>query len=169
MDKRTLSEWFNLYSDDLKHYLVYRMGTADVDDLVQETFIKVINAIDAFQFHSSPKTWLFSIARNVAIDELRRRKRLKWLSLVPDFSKHEPEGGEMPESVLGLNNESALIYKAILKLRPNYRDVVTLRGIKELSVGETAQILNWSENKVRSTYHRARKVLKEELGGILNE
>lgn len=168
-ERETLSEWFHLYSNDLKHYLVYRMGISDVEDLVQETFFKAIKGLNEFHGYSDPKTWLISIARHVAIDELRRRKRQKWLHFVPHPSKIEHGGGLMPESALGLNQEDGLLYEAIARLRANYHDVVILRGIKDLSVRETAQILNWSENKVRSTYHRARRELQRELGGNISE
>jgi len=162
-NKKMISDWFHLYCDDLKHYLIYRMGNADVEDFVQETFIRAIKGLDSFQSRAHPKTWLFSIARNVAIDELRKRKRAKWLHLVADHSNHEPISMNTPESLLGLNGESSVIFETIKAMKVSYRDVVILRGVKELSVAETAEVLNWSESKVRSTYHRARTLLQQKL------
>lgn len=73
----TISDWFYLYNKDIYHFLVYYIGSGDVEDLVQEVFIRAIKGFDSYQEQASPKTWLISIARHVAIDEIRRRKRLR--------------------------------------------------------------------------------------------
>lgn len=65
-----------------------------------------------------------------------------------------------------LNENNRLLYQAVQSLKANYRDVIILRGIKELSVSETASILNWTENKVRINYHRALKILQKSEGGF---
>ena len=72
--------------------------------------------------------------------------------------------GENPETVLELNERQKELCRAIQSLKSNYRDVIVLRGIKDLSIQETATILTWSENKVRITYHRALKALQKERG-----
>ncbi|WP_335870384.1 RNA polymerase sigma factor [Bacillus sp. 2205SS5-2] len=161
-----ISEWFHLYSDDVYHFLLYRMGTTEVEDLVQEVFIKAIKGIDYFNGNSSPKTWLFTIARNVAVDEMRKRKWKKWTSF---DSIQEPSDTNTPETIWSKNESQNEIYQAIISLKPTYRDVVILRGIKDLSVSETASVLKWNENKVRITYHRAKILLRKELGGREDE
>lgn len=164
---RIISEWFEQYSDDIYHFLLYRFGSTDIEDLVQEVFIKAIKGFHAYEEKASPKTWLFSIARNVAVDEYRKRKRLNLGKMIPFEHLHEPKSENTPENILQLQKEHADLFKAIQALKPNYRDVIILRGIKELSVAETAEILKWSENKVRTTLHRARKVLLQKLGGLI--
>ncbi|MEK3990370.1 sigma factor-like helix-turn-helix DNA-binding protein [Robertmurraya sp. FSL R5-0851] len=67
------------------------------------------------------------------------------------------------------NENNRLLYQAIQSLKANYRDVIILRGIKELSVSETASILHWNENKVRITYHRALKALQKAKEDFLYE
>ena len=160
-----ISEWFYLYNKDIYHFLVYYIESSDVEDLVQEVFIRAIKGFDAFQNKSSPKTWLFSIARNVGIDEIRKRSRsrkkhMSW------FGDEETDSKETPEEILQLNENNKLLYQSIQGLKANYREVIILRGIKELSVAETASILNWNENKVRLTYHRALKALQKCMGGF---
>jgi RNA polymerase sigma-70 factor, ECF subfamily len=157
-----ISEWFHQYSDDVFHFLIYRMGTGDVEDLVQEVFIRAIRGIDSFNGDSSPKTWLFSIARNLAIDEMKSKR---WRRMITFQPFHEPKNEDTPEKLFQENEETHELYKAIRKLKENYRDVIILRGIKEFSVDETAEILNWTPNKVRSTYHRAKSALQKKLGG----
>ncbi|PIB61560.1 RNA polymerase sigma factor, partial [Pseudomonas sp. 2995-1] len=92
------------------------------------------------------------IARNIAIDQFRNKKRNFWKKMIPFEGRHEAMGKDTPESALQMNEEKSEIYIAIQSLKENYRDVLILRGIQELSVRETAEALNWSENKVRLTY-----------------
>ena len=159
-----ISEWFSLYNKDIYHFLVYYIGSSDVEDLVQEVFIRAIKGFDTYQKRSSPKTWLFSIARHVGIDEMRKRKRLRMKQMI--WFWDEKTDKETPEEILQLNENNRFLYQAIHSLKVNYRDVIILRGIKELSVSETASILNWNENKVRITYHRALKTLQKSIGGF---
>jgi RNA polymerase sigma-70 factor, ECF subfamily len=161
MPNTRIIEWFQLYSNDLYQFLIYYLGTSDVEDLVQETFIRAIKNMDSFEEKSSPKTWLFSIARHIAIDEIRRKQRSKIKNMI--FRENqESQVSNTPDIFLNLNETKKELYNAIQQLKDNYRDVIILRGIKELSVEETAEILNWKEEKVRLTFHRAIKALQKE-------
>ena len=164
MISHNISEWFYLYNKDIYHFLVYYIGSSDVEDLVQEVFIRAIKGYDTYQKKSSPKTWLFSIARNVGIDEIRKRKRRRVQPMTGLWDVQADVA--TPEKILQLNENNRLLYQAIQGLKANYRDVIFLRGIKELTVSETASILNWNENKVRITYHRALKALQKNIGGF---
>jgi RNA polymerase sigma-70 factor (ECF subfamily) len=164
MSSDKISEWFYLYNKEVYHFLVYYIGSSDVEDLVQEVFIRAIKGFNTYQKKSSPNTWLFSIARHVGIDELRKRKRLRIKQSILFWEDQTDK--ETPEKILQLNENKKLLYQAIQSLKTNYREVIILRGIKELSVSETASILNWNENKVRITYHRALKTLQKSKGGF---
>ncbi|WP_226669624.1 RNA polymerase sigma factor [Metabacillus litoralis] len=164
----TISEWFFKYNKDIYHFLMYYVGSGDIEDLVQEVFIRAIKGFDSYQAKSSPKTWLFSIARNVGIDEIRKRKRNRVKSMLT-FGENEPKEEKTPEKMLRLNEDKRILYQLIQSLKSNYRDVIILRSIKELSVTETADILNWNENKVRITYHRALKTLEMKKEEFLYE
>ncbi|WP_058309088.1 RNA polymerase sigma factor [Gracilibacillus massiliensis] len=145
--------------------LLYYVGSGDIEDLVQEVFIRAIKGLNSYREDSSPKTWLLSIARNVGIDEIRKRKRELIKNKIA-ITNHEPRDEKTPEEILYLEENKLHLYQVILSLKTNYREVIILRAIKEISVSETAGILNCSENKVRITYHRALKKLakkREEL------
>jgi RNA polymerase sigma-70 factor, ECF subfamily len=161
MPNSRISDWFYQYSNDLYQFLIYYLGSSDVEDLVQEVFIRAIKNMDSFEEKSSPKTWLFSIARHIAIDEMRRKQRSKLKNLI-FLRNQESQVSNTPESFLNLTEMKKDLYKAIQQLKENYRDVIILRGIKDLSVEETAEILNWKEEKVRITFHRAIKALQKE-------
>lgn len=167
-DNDIIIDWFHEYSNDILHFLIYYTGRTDSEDMVQETFIKALRGLNTFNELSNPKTWLFSIARNVAIDEMRKQKKEKDKQKRLSNS-YEQSNIKSPEEIYRLNETNKEIYLVIQTLKQNYRDVLILKGIKELSVKETADILHWSENKVNVTYHRALKVLERKLGGFIDE
>ncbi|RHW41518.1 RNA polymerase sigma factor [Neobacillus notoginsengisoli] len=167
--KEIISEWFQQYSHDVYNFLIYYTGKRDVEDLVQETFIKALKGLERFNYNSSPKTWLFTIARNLAIDDARKKKNRIWDKITRFEQQPEGVDSETPETIFEANEQAEELLAAIQKLKQNYREVVILRGIKELSVAETAAVLNWTEDMVRTNYHRALKVLRNQRGGGLNE
>ncbi|MDR6121997.1 RNA polymerase sigma-70 factor (ECF subfamily) [Bacillus sp. SLBN-46] len=157
-----IEKWFIDYEKDVTNYLVYYTGTTDVEDLVQETFLRALRAINRFKNESSPKTWLISIARNTAIDFYR--KKSGWNRLKQLINLESPKLWEQgTEEKVVKKMEYTHLYEAINALKPNYRDVILLRGISELSSQEAGQVLGWSENKVNVTFYRAVKKLNERL------
>lgn len=137
MDGQELERMFSEYGDDVHHFLVYYKGTHDVEDDVQEVFIKAFKS--RFREESHPKTWLISIARRLVIDQWRRKKLLAWLPGQRDI--------KTPDEILVEHEELSEAYKAISELKAEYRDVIMLRMVSELSVEETAHVLGWPRKK----------------------
>ncbi|MDN3018149.1 RNA polymerase sigma factor [Paenibacillus sp. BSR1-1] len=154
-----IEKWFIQYEKDVTNFLVYYSGSRDVEDLVQETFLRAFQAYSRYKNEASPKTWLISIARNTAIDFYR--KRSVWQKLKKLLDTESPKPLEPAEDLLVRKIEYAYLYEAINQLKDNYRDVIILRGIAELSSQEAGHVLGWSENKVNVTFHRAVKKLNE--------
>jgi len=153
-----LEKWFIEYEKDVTNYLVYYTGTADVEDLVQETFLRAFRGFERFKQQSSPKTWLISIARNSAIDHYR--KKSVWQKVKEQLHNQDDQPGvPLTDEVLLKKIEYANLYEAINQLKTTYRDVILLRGISELTPKEAGQVLGWSENKVNVTFFRAVKKL----------
>lgn len=167
-DGQKITEWFHKYGNDILNFLIYYTGRVEVEDLVQEVFIKALRKLHTFNESSSPRTWLFSIARNIAIDEIRKHKKEK-AKQQKMIDYHHKDYINSPEEIYALNETNKEIYQVIRSLKQNYRDVLILKGIKELSNKETADILNWSENKVSVTYNRALKALEKRFGGLDDE
>jgi RNA polymerase sigma-70 factor, ECF subfamily len=155
----------NIYN---RHYLeVYRFlicfsgNQNDAEDLTQEVFIRILNNLSNINSINNVKTWIFSIAKHVAIDHYRKRR---FSSLFTDgFFKHIVSTEKEPNELFEQNEMKRLVHTAISKLKPNYRAVVILRGISEFSIKETSEILQCSESKVKVDYHRALKELKKKL------
>ncbi|CAM3539392.1 RNA polymerase sigma factor [Cytobacillus oceanisediminis] len=161
---RQVEQWFLEYEKDITNYLVYFTGSRDVEDLVQETFLKAYQSYGRFKFDSNPKTWLISIARNAAIDFYRKSN--VWKNLKDKLSRQSSENeSAITEEILIQKAESARLLGAINQLKNNYRDVVLLRGIADLSTEETAEVLGWTGSKVNVTFHRAVKKLNLLLKG----
>ena len=169
MDINTeVEEWFDRYADDVYSFLSYYCGSLDVDDLVQETFLRAMVKMDLYKGNASPKTWLCSIARNVAKDSFRKHRSLPTV-METSALVQVPSSEMSPEGLTQFNEMKQDLHAVIGKLQPNYRDVVILRGILDLSVSEAASVLGWADGKVRTVYHRALKSLRRHLTGSLGE
>ncbi|UCZ52357.1 RNA polymerase sigma factor [Bacillus shivajii] len=151
-----------LHSDEIYSYI--RLLVKDeklAEDLTQETFVKAYEGFHQFRHEAKPTTWLIRIARNVTIDYLRKKKPLLYFSL--EVGLHFQSQSNVESSVV--NDEQVQeLYEKISRLKRSYREVIMLRKIHELSIHETANILNWSESKVKMTLHRALKKLQEQYG-----
>ncbi|MEC1155532.1 RNA polymerase sigma factor [Cytobacillus horneckiae] len=168
-NKEIIREWYSLYADDIYNYLIYYLNDkSDVEDILQEVFIRAIRNLDNFKGNSHPKTWLIQIARNIAIDQSRKQKRLSNL-----FSKITNKHQTTSLETSFIDNENILeLYKNINRLPTKYREIVIMRGILELSTKEVSQITGNKESNINLLFHRAKLKLKEnyfEGGSIRNE
>jgi RNA polymerase sigma-70 factor (ECF subfamily) len=152
--------------------LIYRMvrDRERCEDLAQETFVKVLNALDSYRPEFKFSSWIFKIANNAAIDHLRR-KELDTLSLdgAPDAT--DPERREGTSLQLADPSENALqelearelggqIEEAIAQLRPEYRSCIILRHVEGYPYEEIAEILDLPLGTVKTYIHRARVQLR---------
>lgn len=159
--KQKLNKWYREYSDDIYRYIL--MMTADAElakDLTHDTFIKAYKNMESFRGEASEKNWLYRIARNATIDEMRKRKPLQY---VIDSYTSFTTNDYLPEQVTQLGEREEELYRALQKLKRSYREVIILRKIKELSIQETAEVLNWTEGKVKTTLFRALEALKKQM------
>ena len=162
-DHNQLEALYETYFLDVYQYLFYfTNNSSEAEDLTQDTFMRVFKSYHSFKHQSSQKTWIISIARRTAIDHYRKRKLI---SLLPDVLLNIRKSEEgIPEEELEKNEEWKSVQAALSKLKPDHRNVVILRGLREYSVKETAEILDFKPSKVKVDYHRAMKLLKKELG-----
>ncbi|MCJ8009617.1 RNA polymerase sigma factor [Lederbergia wuyishanensis] len=165
-----VEEWFLQYGDDVYNFLVYYTRSYDVEDIVQEVFLKALKSAEYFEERSNPKTWLLSIARRLVIDRYRKEKRYKLLT----FELIRKNVGSRTAEDLVINDETLReIFNYINEMNNAYRNVIVCRLILEYSVQETSEILGWSKSKVSLTYHRALTSLKQMMvkdrdGGMVN-
>jgi RNA polymerase sigma-70 factor (ECF subfamily) len=158
--------------------IIYRMvrDRELAEDLAQETFIKVLNAIDSYRPEHKFSSWIFKIANNAAIDHLRRRE-LDTLSLegAPDALTPERQEAtalqvrdrtESPLEELEARELGSQIEQAIAGLRPEYRSCIMLRHVEGRAYEEIAEILGLPLGTVKTYIHRARAELRAQLGSL---
>ncbi len=156
------------YHQSLFQFLVYLLRDRDAaEELVQDVYIKVINSYDKFKGDSSEKTWLFSIARNVAIDYIRKQKRQR-KTIIGSFDVEERDNqlihpGKLPDEILEQNESFKQMYEALSQCKEEHRQLILLRYIHGFSIKESAAIMGWSEGKVKTVQHRTLKTLKSIL------
>jgi len=157
-------ELYNKYHHDVFQFLFYMVKSKEqAEDMVQEVYIRVLKAYDRFEGKSSEKTWLFSIAKNVAIDHFRKQKGWKQRLLESfDMSARQVKDDQpLPDELAVKSEEIQLMYKCLDQCTVDQRMVIIMRYIHDLSITETAEALAWTESKVKTTQHRALKALKK--------
>jgi len=144
--------------------------TAEVDDVVQEVFIRFYQTLDRFQGKAALSTYLKRIAINRSLDALRRRKRLlgRFFSR-DDETRHLPDPAAENDESLEAQERARLVHQAIQDLPPKHRAVVVLRLIEGYSTEETAALLDIPYGTVLSRLSRAHDKLKERLAPYLHE
>ncbi|MGN1386824.1 MAG: RNA polymerase sigma factor SigX [Bacillus sp. (in: firmicutes)] len=155
---------YEKYHQDLFQFLFYMVKNRETaEDLIQEVYIKVFNNYQKFEGKSSEKTWLYSIARNTAIDYFRKQRNWKQ-RLFSNFDwgrETIKDETPLPEEIAILHDDVKTLYKCLDCCNIDQKSVLILRYVQSLSIAETAEILNWTDSKVKTTQHRALKVLKE--------
>lgn len=157
-------EWYELYYDDIYRFILFMIGDKQCcEDLVHDTFVRAHTAYGRFDNRSNVKTWLFSIGKHLVIDEIRKRKRRRLFSVIT-FDREIPSSFDVEQYIVNKEMITQL-WTAIQKLKPNYRLVITLKKVEECTTKEIAEILDWSEVKVRKTLSRAMQTLRK-MNGI---
>lgn len=140
----------------------------DAADAAQEVFFRVYKGLKTFQGKSSLNTWIYRITSNVCADILRNRRSAgETISInappdsggAPDIVSGDPEPEELHEQ----NERVRTVRKAISELKEEYREVITLCDIEQLSYGEAAEVLRCPEGTVKSRLNRARNALRKNL------
>ncbi len=177
-DGAAFAELVRRYRNQITNY-VYRM-TNDYDlavDLAQETFMRVYAAAERYQTSYAFSTYIYRIATNLAISELRRRKRRRMVSLSSFFQEREspadscelemPDAGPLQDATLAEGERRAAVARAIATLPEKYRAPLVLRDVEERSYEEIAHILGMNEGTVKSRINRARTFLRDKLRAYL--
>lgn len=165
----------NRYQHKLVNYLNSLIHDYDLAvDLAQEAFIRVFRSRRSYRGKHQFSTWIYRIATNLAIDEMRRRARRRgFFGSLPSFANHEdksaliPDSRPNPERNLDQKEKNQALSQALRSLPTKYRFPFVLKEIQDLSYQEVAQILNLSTGTVKSRIHRSKKLLREKLTRIL--
>ncbi len=171
-DEAAFADIVNRYRNPITNYL-YRFlnDYEEAVDLTQETFVRVYFAIDRYHTDFAFSTYIYRIATNLAISEIRRRKRRTILSLTGLFQGEGDENVEfqppdkrpLPDANMIDDEQGRVIAKAIAALPVKYRVPIILRDVEGKTYDEIAEILELGLGTTKSRISRARGLLKEKL------
>ncbi|MBR6413845.1 MAG: sigma-70 family RNA polymerase sigma factor [Oscillospiraceae bacterium] len=158
------------YQDRVYNLALRMCGNRDdAFDLAQEAFFRAWRGLSGFQFESAFSTWLFRLTTNVCLDFLRAKKRKPTVSLtVADDSDEEPQLDlpdltQNPEALLLAAEDRALVTRALNELPVEYRQILTMRAINDMTYAEICEVLKLREGTVKSRLSRARMALRNNL------
>jgi RNA polymerase sigma-70 factor (ECF subfamily) len=163
------------YKDSLTNFLNVMVGNYDVAaDLAQETFIRVYRNIDRYSNIFQFSTWLYRIATNLAIDEMRYRKRrgqVFYNNIWDNSRTNDAERQEMqisdirrgPRDEMLRKESSQVLGDAIRSLPEKYRVAFVMKEVQELPYETIARVLRCSTGTIKSRLHRARELLQRKL------
>jgi len=169
-DKGAFAELFTRYEGPIYGYLYRMVGERTwAEDLAQEAFIQAHQHLGSLGPPYAFKAWVYRIARNLAMDGLRRHRYEIGL---PDWDAGEVTGPQLaderrendPQDQLRLQEVQAAVWQALHQLPDSYRDILILRELNGLSYKEIATVQDMSLNNVRVTLHRARERFRDQYG-----
>jgi len=153
---RNFHELYLNYRKMIRGVLFKLVPISEIEDLVQDVFIKIWKGLPRFQGKSNLKLWIYQITYHSAVDFLRRRKIL--------FSDIDKMNLPAPESTTEINQErQELVKNMLLTFDLNHRSVIVLFFMEELSLIEIAQVLDIPVGTVKSRLHYAKQKMFEKL------
>ena len=154
---------FAQFSEPIYNYVLRMVGDADrAADIAQDTFIKAYRKLDTLVEGASTKSWIYRIATNTAIDEMRRRR---FLSPMSDDERHDQHPDPRPgpeDQVLGASIDER-IQRSLAKLRPTHRQCLILSDVEDMSATQIGEVMGMSYGAVRTLLCRARGEMRREL------
>ena len=162
-DLALLNELVDRYGYRLSRYLIYLTARREsVDDWMQETWVRVLDRAAQYDGRSRFETWLFSIARNLAIDELRRKQGVSLESAPVPLERSSPF------LVAARSQDAVKLAAALDELEPVYREVLLLRFQEDLTLQEIAKVTGAPVPTVSTRIHRALAKLRSQWEGGVN-
>ncbi|MFA5113916.1 MAG: sigma-70 family RNA polymerase sigma factor [Candidatus Margulisiibacteriota bacterium] len=134
----------------------YVAGQHDREDLFQEVFLKVHQALPKFRGDSSLETWLYRLTVNTAINYVKKQKRYKLFSVLLAGLRFE-------ESIPTSDVEATSLLKPLEKLNPRQRTILLLADVEEYKLEEIARLMELPVGTVKSNLARSRAIMQKEL------
>ena len=169
VEQETFEEIFDRFERPIYNYVLRLMGNAeDARDLPQESFLKAFSALPKMPSDLAVGPWLYRIATNTCLDELRRRRVIKWQpwdSFMAVFHPKQVDEEEPEREVLRLERAD-MVQQVLMKLPPKYRLCLLLREYQECSCDEIGAVLGISRGAVKSLLFRAREEFRRVYRGM---
>ena len=167
-DMRAFSGIVSKYQSKLLTIILKIVGNReDAEDITQEVFIKVFKSLEQFKGDAEFSTWLYRVAYNTTLSELRKRK----FTFVPIDDKFLTENEAVSENIdeMDTKHRLACLDAALKRLSPDDAFLITLYYLEEQSIDEISRISNLSGSNVKVRLHRIRKKLAAEIQTVYDE
>lgn len=147
----------------VKRHLRFKISNdADLEDVLQEVLLKVWLHLGQFRSESSVRTWMTRVAINEARQSYRRSKRMPFCQPLDD-SRDITSTSELPDQRLIRAEAAADLHRAVSQLPEKYRDVVIFRNLREISIKETAEVLQTTSAATKTRLFRALLMLSTKV------
>lgn len=165
-DREAFVKAYDLYVNQLYRFIYFKVGSREeAEDLCSAVFLKTWNYIleNSLEEHKTLKALLYKIARNLIIDNYRKNKNKETISLDGDQGVEIIDQKPNAAKAMELKTDILVLETKLPELKDEYREVIILRFVNELSIKEIADILDKSKGNIRVLIFRALKALKELL------
>ncbi|MBV9712732.1 MAG: RNA polymerase sigma factor [Ktedonobacteraceae bacterium] len=176
-DQRAFEIMVRRYSTPLFNFICHFLGDYDqACDVLQQVFMRFFTSLPKLGTGDPFKPWLFQVARNCCVDELRRRRRyaIQFSQLESENEENDisflneiPDASPLPEDLAERHDLQEILGRAIQSLPPKFRAVVLLRYTSQLSFAEIGRTLNMPEATAKTYFHRAKVLLRKILSSEL--
>jgi RNA polymerase sigma-70 factor, ECF subfamily len=155
---------FDEYSSPIYNYVLRMVADADrAADITQDTFIKAYRKLDTVTDAAATRSWLYRIATNTAIDDMRRRRMTTTMpDDAPTFA-NRPDHRPGPEAEVMSRTLDDRVQRALLTLRPNHRQCLLLSDLEDMSPQQIGEVMDLSYAAVRTLLCRARGEMRRAL------
>jgi RNA polymerase sigma factor (sigma-70 family) len=172
-DQRAFEIMVRRYSTPLFNFICHFLGDYDqACDVLQQVFMRFFTSLPKLGTGAPFKPWLFQVARNCCVDELRRRRRyaIHFSQLESENDENDisflneiPDTSPLPEDLAERHDLQQVLRQTIESLPPKFRAVVMLRYTSQLSFAEIGHTLNMPEATAKTYFHRAKVLLRKIL------
>ena len=174
-DQQAFEVLVQRYSGSLLTFICRFLGDYDAAcDILQQVMLQLYLSLPKLRTGKPLKAWLFQVARNRCLDELRRKRALHFSELEKGGEEEDqslldglPDGSPLPEEVVERRDVQEILLKAIRGLPPKFRAVVLLRYASQLSYSEIGQQLQMPEATAKTYFQRVKPMLRQVLASQL--
>ena len=158
------AQLFDEYSSPIFNYVLRMVGDADrAADITQDTFIKAYRKLDTVNEATSTRSWLYRIATNTAIDDMRRRRMVRPMGDDAPTFANRPDHRPGPEAQVMAATLDERVQRALSTLRPNHRQCLLLSDLEDMSAHQIGEVMGLSYAAVRTLLCRARGEMRRAL------
>ena len=176
-DREALSELVRRYQNDIFRFCLHYLHDVEVArEMVQETFVRVYVARERFDEARRFRPWVLCIARNLSLNELKRKKSVHMESLEDYASTARDSDGVLQRSTEGTPDQELMgqerrdaLERLLATLDTESREIVMLRFFRKMSARDIAEIVGSTEGAVRTRLHRILKSLREKSRAVRDQ